>query len=190
MKALVLTILIVLLALTSGSDSWADTARVPVPLQAQLSGRIGAFDRNFQARAGTVARVLVLHKDGNADSVSAATAFAKAIGELHQIGGLDATVEEAAFTDGAKLAARCRAQRIALVYFAGGLESEMARVATALVGVDVLTIGGSSAYAAQGSVVAFDLEEARPKVVLNLRSAKAQNVSFKAELLKLARIVE
>lgn len=189
MKALLLTI-IVLAALTIGSDSWAETSHVPVHLQAQLTGRLGTFDRNFQARAGTIARVLVLHKDGNADSVSAATAFAKALGEIHQVGGLEATVEEAAFIDGARLAARCRAQKIALVYFAAGLESEMSRVAQALVGVDVLTIGGSSLYAVQGAVVAFDLEEARPKLVLNLRSAKAQNVSFKAELLKLARIVE
>ena len=40
-----------------------------------------------------------------------------------------------------------------------------------------------------GAVVGFDLEEGRPKIVVNLKRAKAQNVDFKAELLKFARIV-
>ncbi len=189
-RVIALAVGIALLGLTVSTDSWADAAHVPMHLQAQLTGRLGSFDRNFQARAGSVARVLVLHKGGSAESEAAATSFAKAIGDIHMVGGLNATVEEATFTDGPKLAARCREQKIALVYFAVGLEGEMSRAAGALVGVDVLTIGASASYATSGAVVAFDLEEARPKLVLNLKSAKAQNVSFKSELLKLARIVQ
>ena len=189
-RIVALAVSIALLGLTMSTDSWADAARVPMHLQAQLTGRLGSFDRNFQARAGSVARVLVLHKSASAESEASATSFAKAIADIKTVGGLTANVEEMAFADGPKLAARCREQKIALVYFAVGLEGEMARVAGALVGVDVLTIGATAAYATNGAVVAFDLEEARPKLVLNLKSAKAQNVSFKSELLKLARIVE
>ena len=179
----------VLLAMTICADSRAD-ARVPMALQAQLAARLGTFDRNFQARAGGVAHVLVVYMAGNAESHAAAKSFADAISDLRQVGGLPATVEVAPFVDGAKLAAKCRTDRIALVYFAAGLEQEIPRIAAALVGVDVLTLGPSAPYAANGAVVAFDLEEARPKLFLNLKSARAQNVVFKAELLKLARIIE
>lgn len=189
-RVIALAMSIALLGLTVSTDSWADAARVPIHLQAQLAARLGNFDRNFQARAGSVARILVLHRSGNAESEASATAFAKAIADIHTVGGLAAVVEEAAFVDGPKLAAHCRAHKDALVYFAIGLDSEMAQASRALVGVDVLTIGAAASYATSGAVVAFDLEEARPKLVLNLKSAKAQNVSFKSELLKLARVVE
>ncbi|CAN5841694.1 hypothetical protein BH11MYX4_BH11MYX4_04860 [soil metagenome] len=182
-------LLVLLLAATVCADSRAD-ARVPMPLQAQLAGRLGTFDRNFLARAGGVARVLVVHKSGNAESQAAARSFASAILELRQVAGLTATVEVAPLDDGAKLAAKCRADKVALVYLSMGLEQETPQIARALVGADVLTIGPSAQYAMSGAVVAFDIEEARPKLIINMKSARAQNVAFKAELIKLARIVE
>ena len=184
-----IALMVLLLATTVCADSRAD-ARVPMPLQAQLAGRLGTFDRNFQARAGGVARVLALYKSSSAESQAAAKGFASAILELRQVAGLTATVEVAPLDDGAKLAAKCRADKVAIVYLSVGLEQETPLIARALVGADVLTIGPTAQYATNGAVVAFDIEEARPKLIINLRSAKAQNVAFKADLIKLARIVE
>jgi hypothetical protein len=180
---------IIALAMFVCCDSRAD-ARVPAHLQAQLVARLGTFDRNFKPRAGGVAHVLVVHRAGNAESSFEAASLAKALGDIRDIGGLPPKVEEIEFDSGPALAARCRARQIAMVYFSVGLESEMPRVASALAGVDVLTVGTSARHAEAGAVVGFGLEEARPKIVLNLRQAKAQNVNFKAELLKLARIVD
>jgi YfiR/HmsC-like len=185
-----LALLGLLVALVTIAGRARADARVPMPLQAQLTGRLGTFDRNFQARAGTVAHVLVVHKPGNAESQAAAKSFATAVLELRQVGGLPAAVEIAPLVDGPRLAARCRSEKIALVYLAAGLEQDVPGIAAALAGADVLTVGPTAAFATGGAVVAFDLEEARPKLILNLRSAKAQNVSFKAELIKLARLVE
>jgi hypothetical protein len=170
-------------------DSRAD-GHVPVNLQAQLVSRLGSFDRNFQARAGALARVLVMHKGGDEESKFSATSFAKAVTDAKQIGGISVAVEEAEFTDARTLGTRCRAEKISLLYLSDGLEAQMPLIAAALDGADVLSIGASGKHAESGAVVGFDLVEARPKLVLNLRSAKAQNVSFKAELLKLGRIVE
>jgi hypothetical protein len=183
-------LVVALTAMMVCADSRAD-ARLPLQLQAQLVGRLGTFDRNFQNRAGAVAHVLVVHRGGNAESRSEASSFAKATTGLREVGGLPARVEELEYTDGPSLAARCRSQKVALIYFAVGLESEMPRVASALAGVDVLTVGATAQHAESGAVVGFGLDrrEARPRLVLNLRSARAQNVEFKAELLKLARIV-
>ncbi len=186
---LFLALSFVLTALTFARDARAD-ARVPVQLQAQLVARLATFDRNFQARAGSVVNVLVVHLAGNPESTFEGANLAKALGELRDIAGVPARVDEAAFSDGASLATRCRDQHISIVYFAVGLEGEMTAVAKALAGVDVLTVGTAARHAENGAVVGFGLEEARPKIVLNLKQARAQNVAFKAELLKLARIVE
>jgi len=186
---LVARLLVVLATMMVCCDLRADE-RLPLQLQAQLIARLGTFDRNFRTRAGPAAQILVLRKAGNSDSGFAAAGLAKALADLNQVGGVPAKVDEAEFEGGPALAARCRAQKIAVVYFSVGLEQEMGRAADALAGVDVLTIGASAEYAEKGAVVGFGLEEARPKIVLNLRRARAQNVDFKAELLKLARIVE
>lgn len=181
--------LVVLVAFFCSAHSRAGV-RVPLSLQAQLVARLGGFDRNFAARAGGVAQVLVVRRAGDADSKSDATAFAKALGDIGTIGGIPLHIEETEFGDPAALAQRVRAQRLAVVYFSSGLEGEMSRVAAALGGIDVLTVGASAQHAERGAVVGFDLDEARPKIVLNMKSAHAQNVAFKAEVLKLARILD
>src|SRR5258708_4808625 len=89
---------------------------VPVQLQAQLVSKIGAFDRNFAARAGGNALVLVVEKPGDNDSIDVGTHFANALTNIHKVGGTSVQVDVLAFTTAASLAERCRAQRISLVY--------------------------------------------------------------------------
>ncbi len=163
---------------------------MPAQLQAQLVSRLASFDRNFANRAGPVAHVLIVYRANDTESQVEATSIARALEELRQVGGIPARIELADFSDPAALVARCRAQRVALAYFATGLEPEMPRLAAAFEGVDILTVGASASHALSGAVVGFGLEEARPKIVANTKRARVQNVLFKAELLKLARIVE
>lgn len=185
---LVRILALVVAAVSFATITYADV-RVPLGLQAQLVRRLAGFDRNFAARATGTARVLVVHKSGDDESRLVGGGFAKALSELHDIAGVPMQVDEMPLADPAALAAQCKAQHVAILYFSVGLEPSMEGVAGALAGVDVMTIGASSTFAEKGAVVGFDLEEGRPKIVVNLARAKAHNVSFKAELLKLARIV-
>lgn len=170
------------------NEARADST-VPLQLQAQLVSKLGSFDRNFATRAGALARVLICQRGGDADSERVATHVAKGLVARRDVGGIAAAVEVDRFAGAQALADRCRAQKIALVYFATGLTDEMVATGKALVGVDVLTVGATASHAERGAVVGFDLEEGSPKIVANLAQAKAQNVAFKAELLKLARLV-
>lgn len=189
MRKLVGAVMVTLLALLASGHAWAG-GQVPFALQAQLVTRLGSFDRHFAERAGPVARILVVSRSGDAGSRADGGAFAHALGEQHTMGGVPIAIEEAELADIPALAQRVRAQHVALVWFSSGLADDMPRIATAFAGVDVLTVGASAHHAEKGAVVGFDLEEARPKIVLNLKSAHAQTVDFKAELLKLARIVD
>jgi hypothetical protein len=162
---------------------------VPASLQAQLIVKVAAFDRNFAARAGATALVLIVQRSGDADSTRLAGAVAKSLGDLGDMAGKPKQIEVLSFAGAAALADRVKKAKAAAVYFSTGLDDEMAAIAGALQGADVLTYGAVAAYAQKGAVIAFDLEESKPKLVVHTARAKAQNVSFKAELLKLARIV-
>lgn len=168
----------------------ACAAAPPTALQAQLIGRLAAFDRNFPARAAGVAKVAFHHKAKDAESASVTSAVAKATSGLADIAGLRPDVSVSELGDAAKLAARCPAEHIAILYFGPGTEHDMTAIAQALANVDVLTVGGSGVHAERGAVVGFDVEEGRPRIVVNLRSARAQKVSLRPELLKLARVIE
>jgi hypothetical protein len=184
-QALSLLAVVALLAVSSPARA---EVRVPVQLQAQLSAKIAAFDRNFGARAGATAKVLVVQKAGNDESAHTATLFVAALQALGQVGGVKAEIEVVTFHSAAAIAERCRSGHVALAYFSAGLETEMGGIAQALAGVDILTIGASAVHAERGAVVGFDLEDSKPKMVVNLASAKAQKVELKAELLRMARV--
>jgi hypothetical protein len=181
-------LLAVTLAVIFGDSAAADVT-VPVQLQAQLVAKIAAFDRNFAARAAGGARVLVVQKAASDESAAVALRFARALTSIHDVGGVAAQVDIVDFTSAAELVDRCKAQHVALVYVSAGLEAEMAAMAPAFAGADVLTVGATGAFAERGAVVGFDLEEGRPRIVINAGRAREQNVSFKSELLKLARVV-
>ncbi len=180
--------LVVALTFETG-DATADV-RVPLQLQAQLVSRLAAFDRNFTSRAGATARVLVVSKTGDAESKRVASTIARALGGLRDVGGLPAKIEEVDFSDPTSLAARTRQDHVALVYLSIGLEGETTAISKALVGANVLTVGASPLHVTKGAVAGLDLEEGRPKIVINLACARAQSVAFKAEVLKLARLIE
>jgi hypothetical protein len=181
-------LLCVVLGLLVCLDSSADSA-VPLSLQVRLLARLGPYDRNFKRRAGSVANVLVLRRKGDDESAFEQAGLVRALSELHDIGGVPVHVEEAELTDVESLAKRCRAERIAVLYLTHGLEADTARLTAALANGDILTVGTSARHAENGAVVGFALEEARPRIVINLPQARAQNVDFRAELLALARLI-
>jgi uncharacterized protein DUF4154 len=170
-------------------DSGAD-AGVPISLQVRLLAHLGSYDRNFKNRAGPVANVLVVYRKGDPDSAFEQASLIGALGELHDIGGVPIHVDQAEFGDPEALAKRCRKERISVLYLTVGLEGDMPRLTAALANSDILTVGTTARHAENGAVVSFALEEARPKLIINLPRARAQNVDFRAEVLRLARLIK
>jgi hypothetical protein len=175
------------LALVASSAN-ADVS-VPAKLQAQLVAKVASFDRNFLARAGNNALILVVQKPSDSSSAQLAQQVSAALRDLGDVGGAAKTVEVIPFAGAAALAATCTSRKVALVYLSAGLESDAGAIAAALAGVDVLTIGASGSHAEKGAIIGFDLEGGKPKIVINVATAKAQHVAIKAELLKLARVI-
>lgn len=109
--------------------------------------------------------------------------------ELRDIAGLSKTVETLEWSGPAALVAAVRARPTALVYLSLGLDGDAPAIAAAFAGIDVLTVGATGAIAERGACVGFELEEGKPKIYVNLKVAKAQKVDFRAELLRLVKLV-
>lgn len=182
----------VLLVLSAGAlvpASVGAESRVPLSLQALLLSQLGRYDRNFKARAGALARILVVDRKGNSESAFEQAGLVKALAELHSIAEVPIHVGEAEFTDVDSLARRCRTERVSVLYLTVGLEEETSRLAAALANGNILTVGTSARHAENGAVVGFAIEEARPRIIINLPQAKLQKVDFRAEVLRLARLI-
>lgn len=168
----------------------ADEATVPAPVQAQLLTKVAAYDKNFAARAGARAQVLVVVQSGNDESTRMAAALLKELGSINAIGGLPHDDGQIAYSGAASLAATIKKRKIAIVILAPGLGDEIDAVRAALDGVDVLSVATVDSWVPRGIVLGFDLVSGKPKLLVHLGQAKKQHVAFKAEVLKLMRIYE
>src|SRR5688572_16619209 len=75
----------------------AEDTQVPPELQAQLLSKVTTYWRDFAARAGERARVVVLVRSGNLPSMRAAGFIKSALSQLSSIGGIAHEVEAVNF---------------------------------------------------------------------------------------------
>jgi hypothetical protein len=162
---------------------------VPIKMQAELFGKLASYDRNFQKRAGPKALVVLVVAPRNAQSTTFAASMRLALERLERIGGLPHHENVVQYENAAALAKLCRAERAAAIYLGPGLEAESERVAAALSGLDVLSVASNPAYVEQGIVLGFDLVSGKPRILVNLPQAKRQNVNFRADVLKLMKVL-
>jgi hypothetical protein len=165
-------------------------ASVPAPLQAKLTSKLALFDREFPARAGDRALVLIVIRPGNAASTRFADALVGAFRQIDTIGGLPHDEATMAYAGAESLAAAVRTQHPAIVYLSSGLTSEAQAIGNALTGLDVLTISAEPEAVANGLVASFDLISNQPKIVLNLKQAAKQKVQLTGTVLRLAILTE
>jgi hypothetical protein len=169
-------------------SSFAGGTGVPAGLQAELLSKLAAYDRNYEARAGSKAQVLIVTKAGEPRSTLHAAVMKSELGKIERIGGLPHRETSQHFEGAAALAKRCKAESIDIVYFAPGLEKEVPEIQKALSSIDVLSVSAVADSVPEGIVLGFELVSGKPKILLNLTQAKRQNVNFKADVLKLMKV--
>ena len=94
------------------SPGHAESVTAPVGLQAELLAKVAEYDRNFGARAGDRARVLLVTQPTNADSVTVAQQMSSALGRLSQIAGLPHDETILPYPGAAELARICRDRHV------------------------------------------------------------------------------
>jgi hypothetical protein len=185
-KCLGLGAAVVLIASALGAEEPA----VPVGLQAELASKIVAYDRNYSARAGGRAKVVIVAKSGDPESTKIANLTRAAIGSMPEFGGLPHEEAVVTFSNAKALSEEIGKQHAAVVYLSTGLSPEIPAIADALNGKDVVTIAAVASDVPKGAVLGFDLVSGKPKLLVHLAQAKKQNAAFKAEALKLMKVFE
>jgi hypothetical protein len=168
----------------------AEEPRVPVRLQAELLAKVAAYDSRFAARARGKALVLIVQVTGLADSERFAASIRAELGMQARIGGVVHMDQIIQFASAAELARVCRERLPAIVYLAPGLSRVVPAIAEALSGLDLLSVSPVPEDVAQGVVLGFEVVSGKPKLLVNLPNARKQNVAFKPELLRLARVIQ
>jgi hypothetical protein len=167
----------------------AQPVALPAPVQAELIAKVCGYDRNFPARAGAQAIVLLTYRASSVDSSRAASQMLAALQDIPQIGRTPHADQLLPFSDVASLVTVCRDRHASILYVAPGLEGDVPAIATAFDGADLLTVAAVTRDVEHGIVLGFDIFEGRPKLLLNLTQARKQRVAFRPELIRLMTVI-
>jgi hypothetical protein len=166
----------------------ADELSVPISLQVNLLDRVVRFERSYASRGDAPALVVVVTVD-EAASVRAAALASAAIGQIASLGARRASVVTQTFSSPAAL--RSASREAAIVYLMPGFSrADVQAIAAAFADSNVLTVGASNADADNGAALGFELEGSKPRIIVNLRQARAQRLDFSAQFLRLARVIQ
>lgn len=162
---------------------------MPYPLQAQLAAKVASYDRRFRQRNGARVLVLLVAKKGNPESEQAAQQVKAALADLPTVGDLPHQDETIAYDGADALARVVRERKAGVVYLGPGFDAEIAAIRRALTGTSALTIGAVPAYVSAGIVLGFDLISGKTKLLVHLAAAIEQGIEFRADVLRLMKVV-
>jgi hypothetical protein len=135
-------------------------------------------------------RIGILVRNGSVESQHFASELKATFGRMGTIAGL--AHEEAVITwsNPGAFAEEVRRRQLFAVYLTPGLRGEIPAIAHALEGVQIISVAAVDGYVNGGAILGFELVSGRPRMVLNLPQARKQGVAFRAQVMKLMRIVE
>lgn len=175
-------------ALSLTRASHAQSMPVPTGAQAELLAKLVGFDRNFTARAGSKAVIVLAAVPGDADSMSAALEMKAAFARLPTVGNLPHEELVVTQSSPAALADVVRSKRAAILYLGPGFEKQVPAIRDALSSLNVLSVGAIPSYVPSGIVLGFDLVSGRPKLLIHVPQARKQSVAFPASVLNLMKV--
>jgi YfiR/HmsC-like len=170
--------------------SAAEDLALPAEVEAKLSASVAGYERTMAARASDRVVIAIITNPSDRDSTRAALQLQQGFSEVDRIGKLPHEEFILPWTGGVALTEACVRRKVNIVFISTGLDHAIEPVVKTLERLGVLTIAGSLPYVMKGVVLGFDLVSGRPKVVINLTMAKKQGLEFRADLLRLARVVE
>jgi hypothetical protein len=163
---------------------------VPSRIQASLTAKAAPFDRSLAIRAGIRVVVLVIARRRDAESQKVADEFEESMLAEGEVANLPVRTMRIDLEAPDRIVAEILSRRPTIVFFSAGFAEEMPALATALSGVDVLTVAAEASAVAGGACLGFRLVSGKPHVLINLQQSRKQNVHFQAALLRLSTVTE
>ncbi|HEX6245595.1 MAG TPA: YfiR family protein [Polyangiales bacterium] len=169
-------------------SSRAQDALVPIALQIELVGRLLWYERGLQKSADRQLRALILERPRDPASARAAAQLASQL-QGATLGGRQVTLARVSYESVEQVARAAQQQRAYLAWLTPGFGELAGELGRALGTRGVLTISSHGADTARGVVLGFELESGKPRIMLNLKQARAQKLDFSAQLLRVVKVV-
>ncbi len=168
----------------------AQEAALPVDLQMVVFSQVMRFDRNFAQGEDEVV-LAVLYQSRSRESVEIRNQIFEAFGGEGAFAGRPLRIIgiDVGDRDGKGSLQRMLPSGVDLLYLAPVRSFDVSSVAEAAAELGIPAITGTPDYVDQGLAIGVRREQGRPRILVNLESARAMGSDLSSELLKLARIV-
>lgn len=162
---------------------------LPVTIQVQLLSKMATYVADCTPGDSGALKVLVVHP--GAQPSRSAQAIAGAIAQAGQFGSYKVSSGFVPLADAPKLKAVFAKEKPQFIFVAPEFdERSIAAIVDAAGASTAVTVTGAPDHVKQGVVLGFSMVEARPRVLVNLKQANKQGISFHNGLLRYAVIVD
>ncbi len=181
--------LLVIVLLFVGTAARAD--ELPVQLQVNLLSKMSTYVQNFVPAGTESVKVLVVHPGSKESPTRGAQSLGSTIASVGKLGKYTAEPRLIAYGDAKTFRATLAAEKPQVVYLAPEIDSALtAEIVEAATSSTVLTISGVADHVRLGVVLGFALMEGRPRVLINLKQAQKQQITFLSGLVSHSVVVD
>jgi hypothetical protein len=162
----------------------AEDVVVPMDVQVALFTKIWKLDRTF--KPGPIVTVGVIYQQEYRPSANVATQLVTTI----RAANLPIQVTLIDLDEQATLPQRIPLKGFDVFYVTPLRAIDVRTIAAISRAHGIKTITGVPAYVEQGLAVGMGLLKQRPLIIINLKASRAEGSEFRAQLLKLSRVIE
>lgn len=177
------------LAVAMPSRADAQDVEIPVSVHVPLFLKVLTFDRHLPARARRKIVVGIAHQSGHRPSTVTRDEVLYALEAARESLEGYAISSVAIDLDKEPLGEALKRHGVLVLYVAPLRAVDVAAIATTARSMQVTTLTGVPRYIALGLAIGVRLQGERPRLLINIDSARLEGANFKAELLKLAQVV-
>jgi hypothetical protein len=188
--------LLILALITGGgipAPVFADNGNIPVALQAKLFLTALTYDKNLEKRASTQLDIALLYFPWSGESKEAALDLSKTLETFKdkKISGRSFNAFLHTYNGDFGLKEKLAEKNIDVLFIVGGEESMVRDIIKVTQAEKILSCSNRAAYVTTcGVTMAVGLKDNKPKIYLNLTSAKLEGADFSAKFLRVAEIVD
>ena len=171
----------------------ADNGEVPFDLQAKLFLTALTYDKNLEKRAGSLLNIGIVYFTDAPQSKKEAENFSNTLKEFKdkKISGRSFKAVLLAYNGNGDLKKKLVEEEIDVVFISKGEKQQVEKLLKLTQSEKILSCTSKAEYVTTcGVTMAVGLKDNKPKIYLNLSSAKREGADFSAKFLRVAEIVD
>jgi hypothetical protein len=191
-RTIVVSALLAAVALVAAPGPARADDGVEADLEATLHLKVLSYDKKLKARSGGRLVVAVVYRAGDETSEPSRKSIGAAFEKLARkvtVQGMKPEIVQVPF-DAVQLGDQLKKARATVVYVAAGLDDAVGTVSAAASQIKAATLTGRRKQVEQGAAVGVVAHNGKPRIVINLKSARALGMDLDVKILSLAEVLK